>query len=568
MNIIPKIKNIKYTGESVNISNINWTFSENIDGRLVKAADKITKSVKNGFDVYVEAGNDKSEAYTIEIAKERISIKSSGAAGAFYGLKTFSAMLSENNGTIECCTINDSPDMQYRGFYHDVTRGRVPKLETLKRLVDTMTDYKLNSLQLYVEHAYEFKEYSEVRALGYMTKEEILALDEYCYDNFIDLIPSLSTFGHLYHLLECEKYKHLCELDGFVPKSHHFLERMAHHTINPLNDESFELIKSLIDQYMPLFRSDTFNICCDETFDLCRGVNKGKDPAKLYCGFVRKIAEYVASKGKKVMMWGDIILKHPEYIKELPENIVFLNWDYSPEPSREQVKKFSDSGRKQIVCPGTSTWNEPTELVSCEEFNISRLAGYGYEFGADGILNTNWGDYGNIAGIKSAMYGLICGAAVGWRRETVFDHEFRKNVSESFYGDGETVELIDKMCALEGASNWGKLLRAYSAIKSSGETAEQAPDIKDVCTAISTFKSVHSALEEKPIKKEIKEELILAADFRALIAKWYAKCFNIDAVCYVNFDLWVSEYESKWLEENKRSELDELLKLFAEFERM
>ena len=568
MNIIPKIKNIKYTGESVNISNINWTFSENIDGRLVKAADKITKSVKNGFDVYVEAGNDKSEAYTIEIAKKRISIKSSGAAGAFYGLKTFSAMLSENNGTIECCTINDSPDMQYRGFYHDVTRGRVPKIETLKRLVDTMTDYKLNSLQLYVEHAYEFKEYSEVRALGYMTKEEILALDEYCYDNFIDLIPSFSTFGHLYHLLECEKYKHLCELDGFVPKSHHFLERMAHHTINPLKDESFELIKSLIDQYMPLFRSDTFNICCDETFDLCRGVNKGKDPAKLYCGFVRKIAEYVASKGKKVMMWGDIILKYPEYIKELPENIVFLNWDYSPEPSREQVKKFSDSGRKQIVCPGTSTWNEPTELVSCEEFNISRLAGYGYEFGADGILNTNWGDYGNIAGIKSAMYGLICGAAVGWRRETVFDHEFRKNVSESFYGDGETVELIDKMCALEGASNWGKLLRAYSAIKSGGETAEQAPDIKDVCTAISTFKSVHSALEEKPIKKEIKEELILAADFRALIAKWYAKCFNIDAVCYVNFDLWVSEYESKWLEENKRSELDELLKLFAEFERM
>ncbi len=100
MNIIPKIKNIKYTGESVNISNINWTFSENIDGRLVKAADKITKSVKNGFDVYVEAGNDKSEAYTIEIAKKRISIKSSGAAGAFYGLKTFSAMLSENNGTV------------------------------------------------------------------------------------------------------------------------------------------------------------------------------------------------------------------------------------------------------------------------------------------------------------------------------------------------------------------------------------------------------------------------------------------------------------------------------------
>ena len=133
-------------------------------------------------------------------------------------------------------------------------------------------------LQLYIEHTFEFKEYEFCRdKFGYLTKDEIRELDKYCKSKFIELIPSISTFGHLYELLSCDKYKHLCELRDFTPKYHYWWERMMHHTINPELDESFELIKSLIDQYLEVSTSDKFNICCDETFDLGTGVNKGKD---------------------------------------------------------------------------------------------------------------------------------------------------------------------------------------------------------------------------------------------------------------------------------------------------
>lgn len=566
MIILPKVKNIQPTGGEITVNDIKWTFSDGADERLLRAAEKIKKTCPNGIEVYVDARNEKSEAYTVEIGKEKIVIKSTGAAGAFYGLKTLSALLNENSGKLECAVIEDGPDMEYRGFYHDTTRGKVPKLETLKKLVDTMADYKLNSLQLYVEHTYEFKEYEEVRNLGYMTKEEVLALDEYCYENFVELVPSLSTFGHLYHLLSTDKYKHLCELEDYKPVKHHFMERMAHHTINPLKEESFELIKSLLDQYIPLFRSDKFNICCDETFDLCNGVNKGKDSAKLYCDFVKKIAGYVASKGKTVMMWGDIMLKHPEYINELPEDIILLNWDYSAEPEREKVKKFSDCGRKQIVCPGTSSWNQATEQISGEEKNIANFVGYGYEFGAEGVLNTNWGDYGNIASLECAMYGLICGAAIGWRKETVFDSEFRKLVSKTFYGAEETVDLIDRTCDLKAGSNWYELMWEYHEIKIFGETDKETPKAENVNKAIDTLKAVRNKFLTMPIKEELKEELIIAVDFKALIAKWYAKCFGVSVECYVDFNTWVEEYKKKWLEKNKKSELDSLLGLFDTFE--
>lgn len=568
MKIIPEVKNVKYTGGKIEVKEIKWVFSDGADERLVKAANKVKANSENGVCVYIEAGKGNDEAYNLAVFEDKITIASDGVNGAFYGIKTLAAMLGENNGVLECCEISDGPDMEYRGFYHDITRGKVPTLDTLKKLVDTLADYKINSLQLYVEHAYEFKEYEEVRELGYMTKEEMLALDEYCSENFIELVPSLSTFGHLYHLLSQDKYKHLCELENYEPKQHHYMERMGHHTINPLKKESFELIKSLIDQYMPLFKSDKFNICCDETFDLCKDVNKGKDSATLYCGFVKKIAEYLISKGKTVMMWGDIILQHPECIDELPAGIIFLNWDYSDNPDRSKVESFAKSKKMQIMCPGTTTWNNPTEQVTLEEKNISLLTGYGYEFGAKGILNTNWGDFGNIAALEGAMYGLICGAAIGWRKETVFDGEFRKLVSETFYGDAETVDLIEKTCGLTATNGWGEMMWADYEVNVVGKTEKIAPAAADAEHTIGVYEAVHRALAQKPIKEEIKEELIIAVDFKALIAKWYAAVFGVKADCYVNYGEWVKKYEEKWLAKNKRSELDSLIELFEHFENM
>ena len=142
-----------------------------------------------------------------------------------------------------------------------MTRGRVPTLKQLCHIADLLAYYKINSLQLYVEDAFEFVEYDGIMTPeNVLTAEEITALDDYCYDNFIELVPSLATFGHLYNLLQSDKYKHLCEMEDWKPEKMYWLEKMAHHTIDVSNEESIKLISSLIDQFIPLFRSDRFNI--------------------------------------------------------------------------------------------------------------------------------------------------------------------------------------------------------------------------------------------------------------------------------------------------------------------
>ena len=142
--------------------------------------------------------------------------------------------------------IEDKPDFEYRGLYHDMTRGKVATVKTLKKLIDDMAYFKMNSLQLYVEHTFEFNETKDIiNRTGYITKEEIKEIDSYCYDNFIKFIPSIATFGHMYEILQQEQYKHLRVIKDFNATSDFGMMRMHHHTIDPLNDESFELVKIL-----------------------------------------------------------------------------------------------------------------------------------------------------------------------------------------------------------------------------------------------------------------------------------------------------------------------------------
>ncbi len=556
MKTLFNVKGIVYSDGCCNITKAKWIFDADADIRIKKAAERITVSSDDGLPVYIHHGTDDGEQYALIINEDRISIKSDSAAGAFYALMTLNMLIKQNGNTLRCCEINDYPDMKYRGFYQDITRGRVPKLETLKKLADTLAEYKINSLQLYVEHCFDFREYDFCRdEQSIITAEEIRELDKYCKERFIDLVPSLSCFGHLYHLLQSDKYKHLCELRDFEPQSHYFIERLAHHTINPLLDESFELICSLIDQHMAAFTSNYFNICCDETFDLGTDVNKDKKKDELYIGFVQKLIGYVESKGKTVMMWSDIILKYPEHIEELSDKLVFLNWGYSKNPDESRFQALKD--KTQIICPGTSSWYGFSERPCIEEENIINSVNFGYKYGAFGVLNTNWGDFGNLACIDMAAYGLIIGAMVGWDKNAKLTPEVKRQISEYHYGNSDAVSILEIFGEILNQSNWRAFLENHASVK------DNTPE--DYISAEEQCKNAIEALKTMPFSEQhMKDEFINASKGYSLLVKWQAKKAGFDIECETDFEAWLSDYKKAWLENSKQTDLPELEKLFSE----
>ena len=557
MNLLPKVKKIDITEGGLSKKCIA-PYRQKIDYRIKKAIDKLPCN-EDGIKLVINAGGNKSEKYILDISEDKIEITSEGLNGVFYGIQTLRQILK--NDVVPCLHIEDEPDFEYRGLYHDITRGKVPTVNTLKKLIDDMAYFKMNSLQLYVEHTFEFEETKNIiKNSGYISNDEIKELDEYCYENFIEFIPSIATFGHMYEILEQDQYKHLRVCKNVKTPENFWQSRMAHHTIDPLNNESFDLVKSLIDQYEPLFQSDKFNICGDETFDLEN--LEGIDSGSLYVDFIQKIIDCVKSKNKKVMMWADIILKHPEVIDDLPEDIYFLNWDYATLPSEENVIKLAQFNKKQIVCPGTSSWSRFCENVDIEEKNISQMIEYGHKHGAVGVLNTNWGDFGNPASIELAMYGIVLGGAKSWAVDTKIDDNFYDAINDILYGADNAMKYLKRLSEAHTtlAPDWNGFCRKYFE-KRYGEkpdckivfNAENSSEIQKECTII-----IEELSAQKWTNDEIREEMILAAEGICVLAQLGAKLFDVVPDAVVDPKQWMIKYKEKWLSKNKESEVSKI----------
>lgn len=395
--------------------------------------------IENGIYISKDSSLNEQE-YILLIEPNMITIKGGDEAAILYGVQTLRQIISQKGAVLPCLSIHDFPGIKTRGFYHDVTRGRIPTLSFLKSLADKLSYYKINQLQLYIEHSYLFKDLSEVwRDDTPLTAEEIMELDEYCARLNIDLVPSLSSFGHLHKLLTTKTYAHLCELPDSDKEPFGFRDRMQHHTIDTTKEESYQLITEMISEFMPLFTSKYFNICADETFDLGKGRSKeaadkvGVD--RLYMDFLKKLCGFVVSKGKIPMFWGDIISRFPQAIKELPKETICLNWGYAWDQREDETKALAAAGATQYLCPGVGGWNQLINLIENSYNNIRLMCKYAYQYDAIGVLNTDWGDFGHINHPEFSTSGLIFGASLSWKNEDMSYEEFLKRISLLEYKD-------------------------------------------------------------------------------------------------------------------------------------
>ena len=424
---------------------------------------------------------ENEEEYKIEIKENQVIIEGFGA-GLFYGCQSFRQLVREFGACIPNLTIEDSPYFKYRGFYHDVTRGMVPTLDTLKSLVDKAAFYKINQLQLYIEHTFAFKGMSEVwMDKDPLTAEEILILDKYCKERHVELVPSLSTFGHLYEALRSKSFRELCELE-IGDEEYSFVDRMAHHTLDVTNPKSLGFVESMLLEFIPLFSSDKFNICCDETFDLGKGKSREKAEklgvGKIYTEFLNKVYNIVKRFNKNVMFWGDIIVGYPELLSDIPEDLTCLTWNYHPQANDVATKIIAEHNKVQYVCPGVGGWNMMMNLIEGSFSNIRRMVNHGMKYGAIGVLNTNWGDYGNINLLANSMPSMIYGAGISWNpREEEFNEIF-KSISFMEFGDQsmKVVSLMDKLSKNQVAG-WGELVRWKEKFNEREETKEEIKNI-------------------------------------------------------------------------------------------
>jgi hypothetical protein len=366
-----------------------------------------------------ESAPDHSEGYTLTIRKSGIQIHYREEAGLRTALATLRQLFREYHCRLPCLTIRDYPDFARRGVMLDISRGRVPKLDTLLHLVDLLAGFKINEFQLYTEHTFAYRNYCPVwNGWGPLTGREIEQLDARCQALGIDLVPNQNSFGHLRYWLEYPPLKKLAEVsEPYESADGTFLRYPT--TLAPNHPDTLAFLRELYDELLPHFSSAHFNVGCDETWDLGRGQSRPlcerKGKGRLYLDFLKKIHREVSIRNRRMQFWGDIILHYPELIKDLPKDVVALNWGYEKNhPFDREAETFAKSKLPFYVCPGTSTWMSLIGRHDTALANLRQAAEAGLKHGALGYLNTDWGDGGHPQPLAVSYLPYLVGAAVSW----------------------------------------------------------------------------------------------------------------------------------------------------------
>ncbi len=379
------------------------------------------------------------EGYDLVIDRRGIRVGYRAIGGMSAAMATLQQLIRQYGLRLPCVKIRDWPDFARRGVMLDISRGRVPKLETLLEFAEHLADFKINELQLYVEHTFAYRKHKSVwRDWGALTAGEIRKLDKRCRELGIDLVPNQNSFGHLRYFLADPRLKKLGEVtEPYESDGADFVRHPT--TLAPNHPGTLPFLRGLYDELLPNFGSRRreeadfwkhrrnppphvggyFNVGCAETWDL--GSGKSKDlcarfgKGRVYLNFLKQIHREVSKRGKRMMFWGDIILHHPELIKELPRDLVAMNWGYEADhPFEKEAATFARSRIPFYVCPGTSTWMSLLGKHDNAFANLRAAAKAGCRHGAIGYMVTDWGDGGHPQPLAVSYAPFLLGAALSW----------------------------------------------------------------------------------------------------------------------------------------------------------
>lgn len=352
---------------------------------------------KNGDDdvkINIDLSLAKDE-YSLLINESGINIGASGDEGIFRAVTSLKQLIESNGKNLGFCSVKDKPDFENRCYLLDVSYGRMPKLNILKRYVDLMAELKYNEFQLFFEKfVFDYKAYPKyTEGFECYTPEDIKELNDYCKKRYIKLVPYVGSFGHLRVWLEQDEFKHLRIGDDTRNTG----------TINPLLTESLEFLDNLYESLFPLCdSSDMANVGFDESSGLGKyqteeACNKtGKE--KVYTDWLNKVADHVRTKyGRRCQYFTDMIhnFDDEDYVLDnVPKDGLALIWGYDPIPTAMMEKWCMTLEKHNVpfyVCPSSSTWGCSTSRYDVLTFNLQLLAEIGQRHGAVGYMYTDWG---------------------------------------------------------------------------------------------------------------------------------------------------------------------------------
>ncbi|KIC92674.1 family 20 glycosylhydrolase [Flavihumibacter solisilvae] len=292
------------------------------------------------------------EGYRVAVTRDAITITAKRTQGLFYGvqsiLQTLPAIRTNQVLQVPCMEIVDTPRFKWRGMMLDVSRHFFAP-ELVKEFIDLLATYKMNVFHWHLVDGagwrLEIKKYPRLTDLaawrvddwgkpwnwadvefnadrskatygGYYTQEQVREIVAYAKARHITIVPEIEMPGHSEAALAA--YPEF----SCTPKSHfgqtgNFYARTVQSNYCAGNDSAFVFLQNILSEVINLFPSTYIHVGGDEVDKTswkecakCQSRKKAeglKDEEELQSYFIRRMEKYLASKGRKLLGWDEIL---------------------------------------------------------------------------------------------------------------------------------------------------------------------------------------------------------------------------------------------------------------------
>jgi hexosaminidase len=287
------------------------------------------------------------EGYRLSVSPYEISIKAKTGAGAFYAVQTLRQLLHLEAETgkaevlyVPCVEIDDAPRYLYRGLHLDVGRHFFP-IDFIKKYIDLLALHKFNRFHWHLTEdqgwRLEIKKYPRLQEVaacrnetlvghyndqpqrfdgqkycGYYTQEEAREIVRYAAERFITVIPEIEMPGHAQAAVAA--YPEL----GCTGKPVQVATKWGiFDDVYCPNEATFKFLEEVLTEVLDIFPSTYIHIGGDEcpktqwkASPFCQNLikqNNLKDEHGLQSYFIRRIEQFLNSKGRQIIGWDEIL---------------------------------------------------------------------------------------------------------------------------------------------------------------------------------------------------------------------------------------------------------------------
>jgi len=364
------------------------------------------RSISPGKGIVIErdssTGRLPAEGFEIITTPDRVVIRGADSRGCLYGVYAMTSRLVKDGAgwKVPCGSIRDWPDMSVRGMCLELLPPSIHDINLMKRYLSALSHFRCN-LVIFLHSPRQLLAWQRKKDDGGWSKKEIQDIAAYARSLQMEVWGGMGS--------------------GFDPASFPTLKiPQGANIYDPTNNTSYDVIFSLYSEIIQAYQPSVLMISHDEMSGLNLFARKSnRATADIFASDVNKNHRWLAARGVKTAMWGDMLLDYQTWnanlgnansqnppfnsgathlaIDKIAKDVMILDWHYGNHSEYRSIEYFRNRGFTVFGSP----WYDPRAAIN--------LAKSVKMFKGAGVIGTDWGFWRTLSPTSTTIYTLLGG---------------------------------------------------------------------------------------------------------------------------------------------------------------